>query len=174
MSTRRGRQHPTLQTAEAALEQIAARGQRADPRSFALWYNFAAGESGLLIEAVNKKLARAGTLTPQEIEALHAAHISPAGVPEVDKLGAQIADEILQVVAMIEAAEGSASNYSANLADVSVPGQDERSRRRPRSGRRLGGRDQADGGCQRQAAGSVAGDARGDCVAAPGDRHHPQ
>ncbi len=121
MSARRGQQeHATLQTAEAALEEIAARGQSADPRSFALWYNFAAGESGLLTEAVNKKLARAGALTPQEIDELYAAHISPAGAPDkVDKLGAQVADEIEQVVAMIEAAEGSASSYSANLADVS-------------------------------------------------------
>ena len=121
MSARRGQQeHATLQTAEAALEEIAARGQSADPRSFALWYNFAAGESGLLTEAVNKKLARAGALTPQEIDEIYAAHISPAGAPDkVDKLGAQVADEIEQVVAMIEAAEGSASSYSANLADVS-------------------------------------------------------
>jgi diguanylate cyclase len=120
MSARRDQQHPTLKTAEAALDEIAARGQAGDPRSFALWYNFTAAESGLLTAAVNKKLARTGKLTPQEVDELYTAHISPAGTSDkVDRLGAQVADEIEQVVAMIAAAEGSASDYSANLANVS-------------------------------------------------------
>jgi diguanylate cyclase len=120
MNAQNGSRDATLQTAMAALEEIAKRGQSADPRSFALWYNFATGDSGLLTEAVDKKLARAGTLTPQDVEELYAAYVSPGGIPEkVDRLGAQAADEVEQVVAMIAAAEGSASRYSADLAEVS-------------------------------------------------------
>jgi diguanylate cyclase len=121
MSAQKGKPDATLQTARAALEAIMARGQSADPKSFALWYNYAGGDSGLLTEAVNKKLARDGRLTQRDIEELSSAYISSASTPDkVDRLGARISDEIEQVVAMIAAAEGSASNYSANLADVSA------------------------------------------------------
>jgi diguanylate cyclase len=114
------RQHATVGTAEAAFNEMKARGQAVDPRSFAVWYGFAAGESGLLKAAVDKKLTRAGKLTSQEIDELYAAHISPLpNSGKVEKLKAQVADEIEQVVAMIEAAEGTASSYSANLASVS-------------------------------------------------------
>jgi diguanylate cyclase len=121
MRARRVEQSDTLRTAEAALEEIAARGQAADPHSYALWYKFAAGDSGLLAAAINKKLARNGTLTPQEVEDLYSAHISPAGIPgRGDKLGSQIGEEIEQILAIIAAAAGSASAYSASLADGAV------------------------------------------------------
>jgi hypothetical protein len=63
--------------AVAALEQITARSQPADPRSYALWYKFATGNSGLLCAAVNSRLARGGTLDAKDIDELHSAHISP-------------------------------------------------------------------------------------------------
>jgi len=118
MRARRADQSATLRTAEAALEEIAARGQAADPRSYALWYRFAAGDSGLLTAAINKKLARDGRLTPQEVEDLHATHISSGSIPErVEKLGAQVNEELAQILGMIAAAAGSASAFSASLAD---------------------------------------------------------
>ena len=114
------RPHSTMRTAEAALGEITARGQAADPRSFALWYNFVAGESGLLTTTVNERLARNGRLTIRDVDEIHAAHITPGASSErVDRVGAQVADEIEQVIAMVEAAEGSASSYSASLATVS-------------------------------------------------------
>jgi diguanylate cyclase len=118
MRARRVDPSATLRTAEAALEEIAARGQAADPHSYALWYNYAAGDSGLLAAAMHKKLARDGRLTPQEVNDLYAAHIAPAGIPDrSDKLGAQVGEEIAQVLGMIAAAAGSASAYHASLAD---------------------------------------------------------
>jgi diguanylate cyclase len=108
----------TLRIAEVALIEMTARGQSADPRSFALWYNYTAGDSGLLTAAMNKKLSRNGTLGAREVAELHAAHIEPAGISDkLDKLGGQVADEIGQLGALIDAASGSASTYSANLAD---------------------------------------------------------
>jgi diguanylate cyclase len=121
MGAGHSKQHATMRTAEAALQQITARGQAADPRSFALWYNVLAGDSGFLNAAVEKKLGEAGKLTPRDVDELYSAHIAPAAASDkVDRVGAQVADEIEQVMAMIEAAEGSASSYSANLADVSI------------------------------------------------------
>ena len=116
----RPRHQDTMAIAEAALEQITARSQPADPRSYALWYKFATGNSGLLCAAVNSRLARGGTLDAKDIDELHSAHISPTDASaKVTRLGARVAGEIEQVKAMIEAAEGSASHYSANLTDVS-------------------------------------------------------
>ncbi len=110
----------TMTVAGAALAQITTHGQPADPRSYALWYKFAAGDSGLLCAAVNSRLDRSGTLSSNDIDELHNAHVSPTDVSaKVDKLGARVADEIEQVMTTLEAAEGSASNYSANLARVS-------------------------------------------------------
>jgi diguanylate cyclase len=118
MRARRLEQSATLRTAEAALEEIAARGQAADPHSYALWYSFAAGDSGLLTAAINNKLARNGKLTPQEVEDLYTTHISPGDIPEkTGKLGERVGEEIEQIMAMIMTAAGSASVYSASLAD---------------------------------------------------------
>jgi diguanylate cyclase len=118
MRARRADPSASLQTAEAALEEIAARGQAADPKSFALWFNFAAGDSGLLTAAMHKKLARnGGRLTPEEVDDLYATHVSPAGIPDrAEKLSAQVGEEIEQVMAMISAAAGSASAFAASLA----------------------------------------------------------
>ena len=105
-----------------ARSEITARGQVAEPRSFALWYNFVAGESGLLTAAVQKRLAQNGKLSTLDVDEIHATHLSrgPAHRPEVGQaVGAQVADEIEQVMAMVEAAEGSVSIYSANLAEGS-------------------------------------------------------
>jgi diguanylate cyclase len=110
-------QSATLRTAEAAFEEIAARGQAADPHSYALWYNFAAGDSGLLTGAIHKRLARDGRLTQQEVEDLYAAHIAPAGIPErAERLGAQVNEELAHIQGLIAAAAGSASTFSASLA----------------------------------------------------------
>jgi diguanylate cyclase len=118
MRARRMEPSATLRTAEAAFEEIAARGQAADPHSYALWYNYAAGASGLLTAAINTKLARDGKLTPREVEDLYAAHISPAGIPEkADKIGERVNAELEQIMAVIMSAAGSASVYSASLAD---------------------------------------------------------
>ena len=78
------------------------------------------GESGFLTAAVSEKLAQNGTLDARDVDEIYGNHIASTAVPDkLDKVGAQVADEIEQVMAMIETAEGSASGYSANLAEVS-------------------------------------------------------
>ena len=106
----------TLAIAQAALGRIATHGQAADPRGYELWYKFATGNSGLLCAAVNSRLERTGTLSAKDIDEIYNAHIAPVDAgARVDKLGARVADEIEQVMAMIEVAEDSASHYSSNL-----------------------------------------------------------
>jgi diguanylate cyclase len=109
--------HPnTIALAETALAQISTHGVPADPKSFELWYRFATGKSGLLCAAINSRLEHSGTLTRKDIDELYSAHVTPAdATAKVERLGARLADEIAQVVAMIAAAEGTALQYSADL-----------------------------------------------------------
>jgi len=120
MERPKGRHLETIAIAEAALGKISAYAGSADPKSYELWYKFATGNSGLLSAAVNSRLDRNGTLSTRDIDEIYNAHISSTDASaKVDKLGARVADEIEQAMAMIEAAEGSASHYSANLTNVS-------------------------------------------------------
>jgi len=114
------RHQDTIAIADTALAQITAHAQPADPRSYELWYKFATGKSGFLCAAVDGRLERNGTLSRKDIDELYTEHVSPSdAAAKVDNLSARIADEIEQATAMIEAAEGSALHFSANLNDVS-------------------------------------------------------
>ncbi|MGH6770681.1 MAG: GGDEF domain-containing protein [Xanthobacteraceae bacterium] len=113
------RHHNTLAIAQAALGKIGALGECADPKSYALWYGYAAGDSGLLTAAVNTRLASKGSLTAKDIEELHRTYIGPDDVPDkVDRLGARIAGEIEQVAVAVGSAGSSAGAYSADLASA--------------------------------------------------------
>src|SRR5262245_36812113 len=111
------RYHNTVGIADAALRKISAHGQTADPKSYALWFKYASGDSGLLSAAINTRLARNGKLSNADIEELHDAHIAPARVQDrTDRIGARLAGEIDQVLATVEVAEDTASHYTRDLA----------------------------------------------------------
>jgi diguanylate cyclase len=61
-----------------------------------------------------------GKLRARDIQDLAAARVAALSKPgnQVDHLGARVAEEIEQVMAMIGAAEGTALDYRANLTDV--------------------------------------------------------
>ena len=88
----------TMAIAEAALAQMTSRSLPVDPRSYEVWYRFAAGDSGLLCAAVNGRLDRDGKLSAKDIEKIYSAHIAPTdGAVKADRVGARIADEIEQI-----------------------------------------------------------------------------
>jgi diguanylate cyclase len=112
-------QHDTFAIAKAALGKISALGERADPKSFALWYGYSAGDSGLLTAAVNARLANKRALTPKDVEELHNTYIAPGDMPDkVDRLGARIAGETGQVAVAVGTAGSAAGAYSADLASA--------------------------------------------------------
>jgi diguanylate cyclase len=109
----------TMPIADAALGKIGALGQPADPRSYALWFKYASGESGLLSAAMNSRLARSGTLTAGDIQELHEAHIAPGRVEsKTDRIGTRLAGEIDQILATFEVAEDTAGHYTRDLANA--------------------------------------------------------
>jgi diguanylate cyclase len=111
--------HNTISIAGAALGKIGALRQPADPRSYALWFKYASGDSGLLSAAMNSRPARNGTLTAGDIQELHDAHIAPGRVQtKTDRIGVRIAGEIDQILATVEVAEDTASHFSRDLASA--------------------------------------------------------
>ncbi len=111
----------TLAFAEIALGQIRALGQPASPRNFEIWYNYATGYNAPLNQAINDAIAQKGTLNEADIEQIYATYIATTRMGErIDLVGSRVLDEIKQVLDMVNAAAGSATNYSETLAGASA------------------------------------------------------
>src|SRR5205807_1866498 len=109
----------TMAFAEIALGQMKALGQPAHPRNYEIWYTYATGYNPALNKTINEALAQHGSLTRADLDQIYDDHLAPDRLTDrIDTVGAKVVDEIEQVMAMIDAAVGSASNYSESLADV--------------------------------------------------------
>jgi diguanylate cyclase len=110
----------TLAFAEVALQQIKALRQPASPRNFEIWYQYATGYAPELNRSINETLTQKGTLADADIDQIYNTYLSPNRASDrLDTLGSRMAGEIKQVLDTIETAAGSATNYSASLADAS-------------------------------------------------------
>ena len=109
----------SLAFSEIALGQIKALRQPAYPRNYEVWYAYATGYNPTLNQTINETITRSGTLTPADIDQIYETYLSPARLTDrIDNVGGQIVDEIEQVMAMIDAAVGSASQYTESLANA--------------------------------------------------------
>jgi diguanylate cyclase len=111
----------TLAFAEIALGQIRALAQPASPRNYEIWYNYATGYNSALNRAINQTIEQKGSLGEADLDHIYNTYISTTRVDEeIDTVGARVLDEIKQVLEMIDAASGSATSYSEDLADASA------------------------------------------------------
>ena len=111
----------TIGHAESAIERIKALRHPANPHNFEVWYTYAAGINPALNQAINSLIGASGTITEPQVEELYLRHFSAAHIGErIDKVGTQIAGEIEQVMAMIEASIGTADDYSKSLAGATA------------------------------------------------------
>jgi diguanylate cyclase len=109
----------SLAFAEIALGQIRALGQAASPRNFEIWYHYATGYNQPLNQTINDVLAKKGTLSETDLEQIYATYLAATRTGErIDSVGSRVLDEIKQVLDMVNAAAGSATNYSESLADA--------------------------------------------------------
>lgn len=121
MADPRAEHERTLAFAEIALSQIRALAQPASPRNYEIWYNYATGYNPALNRAVNQMIEQKKGLSEADLDHIYNAYISTTRVGEqIDTVGARVLDEITQVLAMIDAASGSATSYSEDLADASA------------------------------------------------------
>ncbi len=110
----------TMAFCEIALGQIKALRQPATPRNYEIWYAYATGYQPSLNQKINETLQQSGGLSETDLEEIYATYLSPNRLTErIDKVGSQVMGEIEQVMAMIDAAAGSANSYTESLADMS-------------------------------------------------------
>jgi diguanylate cyclase len=110
----------TMAFADIALGQMKALRQAATPRNYEVWYTYATGYQPSLNQTINDLLRRKGTLSEADLQSVHETYLSPAHISDrIDTLGGKVRDEIEQVMAMIDAAAGSATSYTESLADMS-------------------------------------------------------
>jgi diguanylate cyclase len=115
-----GEYERTIGYADIALGQIKSLRQPAVPRNYEIWYTYATGYNPTLNQVINETLAKNGTLTDADLDHIYETYISAARVSEkIGSVGSRVVDEIDQVMAMIDAAVGSASTYTENLSSVS-------------------------------------------------------
>ncbi|MEI7804811.1 MAG: GGDEF domain-containing protein [Hyphomicrobiales bacterium] len=119
MTEQAGDHERTMAFAEIALGQIKALRHSANPRNYEIWYTYATGYNPSLNAKINETLAQGGTLSDTDLEQIYETYLSPTRLTDrIDMVGSQVMDEIEQVMAMVDAAVGSANSYSESLADV--------------------------------------------------------
>jgi diguanylate cyclase len=107
----------SLAFADIALGQMKALRQLATPRNYEIWYAYATGYHPSLNQQVNATLKAKGTISDADLTQIYENYLSPARLTErVDEIGSQVKGEIDQVMAMIDAAVGSATSYTESLA----------------------------------------------------------
>lgn len=120
MTTKFEEHERSLAFAQIALGQIKALSQEASPRNYEIWYAYARGYNPSLNQMINELLARNSSLTEADIERIYGTFFSPSRITDrIDTVGSRVADEIGQVMAMIDAAAGNAMNYNESLAGMS-------------------------------------------------------
>ena len=109
----------TMAFADIALGQLKALRQPAIPRNYEIWYAYATGYHPSLNEQINETLKERGALSDEELEQIYEKFLAPARLSDrIDSVGLKVAGEIEQVMAMMDAAAGSANSYSESLADM--------------------------------------------------------
>ena len=107
----------TMAFADIAFGQMKAPRQPASPRNFEIWYAYASGYHPALNQQINATLKAKGTISEADLVQMYENFLSPTRLTErIDLVGSQVKGEIDQVMAMIDAAVGSASSYTESLA----------------------------------------------------------
>jgi diguanylate cyclase len=119
MDVPRDEHERTFAFAEIALGQIRALAHPASPRNFEIWYHYATGYTPALNQTINQTLEKKGTLSDDELEHIYGTYIASSRLGDrLDTVNARVIDEVKQVLETIDAAAGSATSYSASLADA--------------------------------------------------------
>ena len=107
----------TMAFADIAFGQMKTLRQPASPRNFEIWYAYTSGYHPALNQQINATLKAKGTISEADLVQMYENFLSPTRLTErIDLVGSQVKGEIDQVMAMIDAAVGSASSYTESLA----------------------------------------------------------
>jgi diguanylate cyclase len=121
MATRSEEHEWTMAFAAIALGQIKALGLPAIPRNYEIFYAYATGYHPDLNQAINAGLRRSGTLSAAELGQIYDLYLSPTRLTDrIGGIGAQVVDQIDEVMKTIRATLGSASSYHESLVDATL------------------------------------------------------
>jgi diguanylate cyclase len=107
----------TVAFADLALSKIKELSHPADPRNFTSWFTYAANCSPSQNWIADQTVVRTGTISPAELEKLY-GYAQPDRSDNVNRLAAGVADEVEQVMAMIDVAVGTVATYRDDLSHV--------------------------------------------------------
>lgn len=109
----------SISIAELALERIKRLNQSAEPLSYEIWYQYIAGYNPALNRSIDDILARNGRLSEADLSYIRHRYLqAPDAADRIGKIGDKIADEVDQVVGMIEASIGVAVGFDENLTET--------------------------------------------------------
>ena len=108
----------TFPFAKFAVEQIELLGLPADPRSFELWFNYAAGLNSELNRTINEAIDSSYGLTEAKFNRLCDVYLSGSRHgARLTALSTDLSEEIAEVFSMVQAAAYSTGAYEKQLAD---------------------------------------------------------
>ena len=109
----------TMAFCDIALGQIKALRQPATPRNYEVWYSYATGYHPSLNQKINETLGQNGSLSEADLDSIYETYLAPTRLTDrINTVGSKVMGEIEQVMAMIDAAAGSASSYTESLAGM--------------------------------------------------------
>ena len=121
MATRSEEHERTMAFAEIALGQIKALGLPAIPRNYEIFYAYATGYHPDLNQAINAGLRRSGTLSAAVLGQIYDLYLSPTRLTDrIGRIGAQVVDQIDEVMKTIRATLGSARSCHESLVDATL------------------------------------------------------
>jgi diguanylate cyclase len=108
----------TIPLAKFAVEQMELCGLPADPRSFELWFNYAAGINSELNSAINDAIDSPEGLTEAILDHLCDVYLNASrNGARLIALSADLSEEIAQVFGVVHAAASSTGAYERQLGD---------------------------------------------------------
>lgn len=111
----------TIGYGEAALGQLRRNEVPAYPRNYELWYTYCAGFNHALNKAVNEILRSRGKITVEEIHTIYSQYLAPSRLGDrIEEVGGRIADEINDVVGLMETTIASNAKYCESLSGAST------------------------------------------------------
>ncbi|MBL8572216.1 MAG: GGDEF domain-containing protein [Hyphomicrobiaceae bacterium] len=102
--------------ADTALTQIKRNELPAYPRNYEVWYAYSAGYNHALNKAINEVLRARGKVSPDDFQRIYNEFVAPTRISDkLEEVGDRIADEISQVVGMIEDSIDTTSSFAGTL-----------------------------------------------------------
>lgn len=106
----------TIQYGDSAMMYIKKNTLPAFPRSYELWYTYAAGYNQGLNRAINESIKSNGRISTDEMLTLYGRYLSPTRLGDrLDEVGSKVSREVEELVDTLKLSADAASDYGSAL-----------------------------------------------------------